>query len=205
MKRRRKNNMEISASLVKQLRDETGAGFMECKKALEETGGDLEKAKLVLKEKGLARAEKKIGRAASQGLIHAYIHGEGKLGVLVEVNCETDFVARTDDFKELVHEIALQIAGMAPEYVAVEDVPEEVIEQEKEIYRKQAENEGKPAEIIDKIVEGKLQNFYKSKVLLEQPYVRDDSKTIKDLIKEKIALLGENIVVRRFARWTLGE
>jgi len=199
------NNMEISASLVKQLRDETGAGFMECKKALEETGGDLEKAKLVLKEKGLARAEKKIGRAASQGLIHAYIHGEGKLGVLVEVNCETDFVARTDDFKELVHEIALQIAGMAPEYVAVEDVPEEVIEQEKEIYRKQAENEGKPAEIIDKIVEGKLQNFYKSKVLLEQPYVRDDSKTIKDLIKEKIALLGENIVVRRFARWTLGE
>ncbi|WP_018963066.1 translation elongation factor Ts [Coprothermobacter platensis] len=197
--------MDISASCVKQLRDETGAGFMECKKALQETNGDMEKAKEVLKEKGLAKAEKKAGRAASQGLIHSYIHGEGKLGVLVEVNCETDFVARTDDFKELVHEIALQIAGMAPEYVSIEDVPADVLEQEKELYRKQAENEGKPAEIIDKIVEGKVQNFYKTKVLLEQPYVRDDSKVVKDLIKEKIALIGENIVVRRFVRWTLGE
>ncbi|NPV88653.1 translation elongation factor Ts [Coprothermobacteraceae bacterium] len=197
--------MEITASLVKQLREETGAGFMECKKALEETNGDMEAAKKVLWERGLAKAEKKAGRAASQGLIHAYIHGEGKLGVLVEVNCETDFVARTDDFKKLVHEIALQIAGMAPEYVNVEDVPQDVIEEYKAVYRKQAEAEGKPEQVVQRIVEGKLQNFFKEKVLMEQPYIRDDSKTIKELVKEAIALIGENIVVKRFARWTLGE
>ncbi len=197
--------MQITAQMVKKLRDMTGAGMMDCKKALQEAGGDFDKAVKILRERGLAKAAKKAGRAANEGMIHAYIHGGGRIGVMVEVNCETDFVARTDEFKNLVNDIALHIAAFAPRWVKREDVPEEVIEQEKEIYRKQALAEGKPEHVVEKIVEGKLKNFYKENVLLEQPFVKDEDKTVEDVIKEAIAKIGENIVVRRFVRWELGE
>jgi len=196
--------MAISASMVKELREKTGAGMMDCKKALTEAGGDFEKAVDVLRQRGLASAAKKAGRAASEGLIGSYIHMD-KIGVLVEVNCETDFVARTDDFRELVKDIAMHIAATNPLYLSRESVPQDVIEREKEIYRAQVE--GKPANVIDRIVEGKLEKFYSESCLLEQVFVKDPDgkKKIKDLIVEKIAKLGENIVISRFVRFQLGE
>jgi elongation factor Ts len=200
---------EITAALVKQLREMTGAGMMDCKRALEATGGDLEKAKDWLREKGMARAASKAGRSANEGTIEAYVHGGGavgaRLGVLVEVNCESDFVAKTDDFKQLARELALQVAGAAPLYVRREDVPTEVIEHERAVFRAQAA--GKPADIVDKIVVGKLEAFYAETCLLDQPWVRDEKhrKKVGELITEAVAKLGENITVARFARFQLGE
>jgi elongation factor Ts len=197
--------MPISAKTVKELRDKTNAGMMDCKKALEEADGDIEKAIEVLRERGIAKAAKKSGRSTNEGLISSYIHPGDKLGVLVEVNCETDFVAKTDDFKGLVHDVAMQIAAANPLVVKREDIEEEVIEKEREIYRNQAINEGKPEKILDKIVDGKLEKYYKEVCLLEQPFIRDQDKTITDLLNEAIATLGENITVKRFARYRLGE
>jgi elongation factor Ts len=197
--------MSISASLVKELRARTGAGMMDCKKALTETGGDIEKAATYLREKGLAAASKKAGRIAAEGLVESYIHGIGKLGVLVEVNCETDFVAMTDDFKGLVKDIAMQIAATKPEYISREEVPAEMVEKEKEILRAQAINEGKPENIADKMVEGRIEKYYKDVCLLEQPFVKDTDVTIQQMLTEKIAKIGENISIRRFVRYELGE
>ena len=197
--------MAISAKEVKELREKTGAGIMDCKAALKEADGDMEKAIEILKKKGIAKAAKKASRVASDGLIGSYIHHGGKIGVLVEVNCETDFVAKTDDFKNLVNEIAMQIAASNPLYVKREDIPEEVLSKEKEVYRAQALESGKPEKIVDRIVEGKMEKYFKEVCLLEQPYIRDDEKTVKDLINETIAKVGENIVVRRFVRYVLGE
>lgn len=196
--------MNISADLIKTLRERTGAGFLDCKNALIETGGDLEKAVEKLRVQGLAKALKKEGREAKAGLVHSYIHGEGRIGVLVEVNCETDFVARTEDFRQLVREIALQIAANSPLVVRRVELPTELIEKEKRIYEEQAKKEGKPDHVVERIVSGKLENFYKEVVLLEQSYFRESKKTVEELIKEAIARLGENIVVRRFARFVLG-
>lgn len=195
----------ISAADVKELRNRTGAGMMDCKKALEETGGDMEKAIEYLRMKGLAAAAKKAGRVAKEGLVEAYIHGGGRIGVLIEVNCETDFVARTEDFRSLVHDLAMQVAAARPRYVRREDVPEEVVEKEKNILRAQALNEGKPEKVVDKIVAGRLEKFYQETCLLEQPFIKDMDRTVKDLIVEKIAKLGENIEVRRFVRFEVGE
>jgi elongation factor Ts len=194
----------ISAHAVKELREKTGTGMMECKKALVESGGDIEKATDILRQKGLASAQKRLGRAASQGLIASYIHMD-KLGVMVEVNCETDFVARTDDFRALAKDIAMHIAAANPSYVSPEDVPEDVLQREKDIYR--AQITGKPENIVEKILEGKLQKFYEESCLLEQEFVKDpEGKTkVKDLITETIAKIGENILVSRFARFQLGE
>ena len=196
--------MAVSAKQVAELRARTGAGMMDCKRALEEAGGDMEKAALLLREWGMAAAAKKAGRATAEGLVHAYIHGQGRIGVLIEVNCETDFVAATDDFRQLVHELAMQVAATAPQYVRREDVPAEVVERERELLRRQAEAEGKPAHIVDRIVEGRLDKFFSQVCLEEQPYIRDDSITVGELIKQAIAKLGENIRVRRFARFELG-
>ena len=197
--------MAVDAKLVQELRKDTGAGMMDCKAALTECEGDLDKAKKVLREKGIAKAEKRLGRDVKEGLIDAYIHGGGRVGVLVELNCETDFVAKTDDFKKLAHEIAMQVAASAPEYVSPEDVPANLLEEEKSIYRKQALDEGKPEKILDKIIEGKVAKFYERVCLVDQPYIRDDSRKIKDLITETIAKTGENIRVKRFARFSLAE
>ncbi|HPZ42461.1 MAG TPA: translation elongation factor Ts [Bacillota bacterium] len=197
--------MSVPASLVKELRERTGAGMMDCKKALAETGGDLEKATVYLREKGLAAAAKKAGRIAAEGIVEAYIHGNGKIGVLVEVNCETDFVAKTDEFKTLVRDIAMQIAAAKPEYIRREEISSETIEKEKAILRAQALNEGKPEKIVDKMVEGRIEKFYKEVCLLEQPFIKNPDQTIQDLLTEKIAKIGENISVRRFARFELGE
>lgn len=196
--------MTITADKVKELREKTNAGMMDCKKALAESGGDMEKAIDILRQKGLATAAKKAGRSAAQGLIDSYIHMD-KLGVLVEVNCETDFVAKTDDFKGLVKDIAMHIAAANPIYVSREDVPQDVIEREKEIYRAQITN--KPPQVVEKIIEGKLEKFFSDTCLLEQVFIKDPEgkQKIKDLITEKIAKLGENIVLRRFARFQLGE
>ncbi len=196
--------MAITAQMVKELREKTGAGMMECKKALEEAGGDMEKAIEILKKKGIAKAEKKASRAAKEGIIGSYIHMGGKIGVLVEVNCETDFVARTDEFQQLVKDIAMQIAAMSPKYISVEDVPQEVVEKEKAIYREQALAAGKPEHVVDRIVEGKMQKFYEEVCLLEQRFIKDDSKKVKDIITEAIAKLGENIKVSRFVRFQVG-
>lgn len=196
---------EISAASVKELRERTGAGMMDCKKALVETGGNLEKAVDYLREKGLAAAAKKSGRVTAEGLVESYIHGGGKIGVLVEVNCETDFVAKTDEFKSLVRDIAMQIAAAKPEYVSREEVPEKVIAKEKEILSAQAANEGKPEKIIQKMVEGRIEKYYKEVCLLEQPFIKDTDKTVQQLVTEKIAQIGENISVRRFVRYELGE
>ncbi len=195
----------ITADLVKQLRERTGSGMMNCKKALVEADGNIEKAIEILREKGLAAAAKKAGRIAAEGLVDSYIHGNGRIGVLVEVNIETDFAASNDDFKQLVKDIAMQIAATKPEYVSKEDVPADIIEKEKNILRGQARNEGKPEKIIDKMVEGRIQKFYKEVCLLEQPWIRDPDKTIQQLVTEKIATIGENINVRRFARFERGE
>jgi elongation factor Ts len=200
--------MEIRAEAVKELREKTGAGFMDCKKALAEVSGDLEQAVRWLREKGLAAAAKKAGRATSEGLVGTYLHAGGRIGVLVEVNCETDFVAKTADFQNLVKELAMQVAAASPalpRYVRREDVPPEVVEQEREIYRAQAKSSGKPENVIERIAEGKVDKFLSDVCLLEQPFIRDPEKTVKDVVSEAIAKLGENINVRRFARFQLGE
>ena len=197
---------EISADQVKELRDLTGAGMMDCKRALQETGGDLGKAIELLREKGLASAAKRAGRAANQGLIDSYIHFNNTVGVLVEVNSETDFVANTEEFKQLVKDIALHIASpAAPQWLNREDVPAQVLDQEEHIARVQAKEAGKPDNVIDKIVEGKLRAFFEDSVLLEQPFVKDDSKTIQELLDEVGAKVGEKVAVRRFVRYKLGE
>lgn len=197
--------MAITMEMVKELRERTNAGVLDCKKALTETDGDLEKAAKLLREKGLASAAKKSGRIAVEGLVHSYIHMGGKIGVLLEVNCETDFVAKTEDFKELLNNLTLHIAAMNPQYVSREEVSADDLEREREILTAQARNEGKPEKIVEKMVTGRLEKFYQEKVLLEQPYVKDDSLTIEELVAEKIAKIGENIKVRRFARYELGE
>ncbi|RPF49699.1 translation elongation factor Ts (EF-Ts) [Thermodesulfitimonas autotrophica] len=197
--------MEVPAKLVKELRERTGVGMMECKKALAETGGDIEKAIVLLRERGLAAAAKRAGRVAAEGMIAAYIHPGSRVGVLVEVNCETDFVAKTDDFKNFVHDVTLQIAASRPEYVSREDVPPEVIDREREILRAQARAEGKPEKVVEKMVEGRLEKFFKEACLLEQPFVKNPDITVKDLLNEVIVRTGENVVIRRFIRYELGE
>lgn len=197
--------MAVDAKLVKKLREITGAGMLDCKKALEETGGDIEAAVELLRKKGIAKAAKKAGRETKEGLIHSYIHAGGRIGVLLELNCETDFVARNELFKELANELAMQIAAMRPKWVKREDVPKEIIEKEGEIAREAALAEGKPEHIAEKIAEGKLEKFFKEVCLLEQPYIKDDKKTIEELVKEYIAKLGENIQIKRFCRYELGE
>lgn len=197
--------MTITAAMVKELREATAAGILDCRKALEESGGDFDKAVDYLREKGLAQAAKRMDRAANEGLVHAYIHSGGRVGVLVEVNCETDFVARTDEFQVFVNDVAMQIAAMSPLYVSREDVPEDVIAHERELYRAQALDEGKPENIVDRIVDGRLEKFYQQVCLLEQEFIRDDEQTIEELLKEQITKTGENIVIRRFSRYQLGE
>jgi len=197
--------MEITAGMIKELRDKTGAGIMDCKAALKEAGGDMEQAVTELRKKGLAAAEKRAGRITSEGLIHSYIHAGGKIGVMVEVNCETDFVARTPEFGELVHEVAMHIAAAEPRYISVESVTEEDLAREREIFAEQARATGKPEEIVEKIVDGKMSKFYSQVCLLDQPFIKDPDKTVGTLIKEAIASFGENIVVRRFVRFKLGE
>ena len=197
--------MEIPATLVKKLRDQTGAGMMECKAALKEANGSLDDALTILRKRGLAQAAKKVGRSTSEGLIGSYIHAGGKIGVLVELNCESDFVARTDDFQSLMKEIALQVAAANPQYARREDVPADVLEREKAIYRGQMENSGKPAQVIDKIVEGKLGSFYEQVVIVDQPSIRDPKTTVGQLIQAAIAKLGENISIARFVRFKVGE
>jgi elongation factor Ts len=196
---------DIPATLVKQLRDLTGAGMMECKAALQEAAGNIDEAVTILRKRGLAQASKKSGRAMGEGLVSAYIHPGGKVGVLVEINCESDFVARTDDFQTLLKEVGLQIAAASPLYVRREDVPADVLDRERGIYRAQMENSGKPAAVIEKIVEGKLGSFYEQTVLVDQPSIRDPKTTVGQLIQAAIAKLGENISVARFARFKVGE
>ena len=195
----------ISAEMVKQLRDKTGAGIMDCKAALSECQGDISKAIDFLRKKGLATASKRAGRAMTEGAVQSYIHTGGKIGVLVEVNCETDFVAKTDDFREFTKNIAMHIAATSPLGVKSEDIPEEIVNKEKEIYRAQALESGKPEKILDKIAEGKLDKFFKENCLLNQPYVRDSDITVADAINDVIAKIGENITVRRFVRFQIGE
>jgi len=197
--------MEITAERVKELRQRTGIGVMECKEALAECQGDIEKAIAVLRKKGAARAQERMNREASQGIVYAYIHLEGKLGVLVEVNCESDFVARNDEFKELAKNVAMQIAAANPRFVSSADIPATELEQEKEIIRAQFQDTKKPPQIIEKIVEGKLKKYYEEVCLLDQPYIRDDKQTIQQIIASTIAKFGENIKVRRFARFELGK
>ena len=191
--------------MVRKLRDMTGAGVMDCKKALEEAGGDFEKAIEILRKKGAAKAAKKAGRATKEGIITSYVHFNGRIGVLLELNCETDFVARTDEFKELAYNLAKQVAAVNPRWVSREDVPQEVIEKEKEIYREQLKDSGKPENVVEKIIEGKLEKFYEENCLLEQDYIFDDKKKVKDVITEAIAKIGENIQVGRFVRMEVGE
>lgn len=195
--------MTITAELVRTLREKTGAGMMECKKALTETAGDMEKAIEALRKSGIAKAETRSGRTASQGRIEAYVH-DSRIGVLVEVNCETDFVARTDDFMRLCKDLAMQVAAANAEFVRREEVPADRVAKEKEIFAAQLANEGKPAQIIEKILGGKLDKFYSEVCLLEQPFIKDDKKTVGDLVKETSSKTGENIVVRRFSRFRLG-
>jgi len=195
----------ITAEMVKQLRERTGSGMMDCKKALAESNGDMEKAVEILREKGLAAAAKKAGRIAAEGLVSAYIHGDGRIGVLVEVNVETDFAAKNEEFKTFVKDIAMHIAASKPEYIRREEVPTDRLEKEREILRAQALNEGKPEKIVEKMVEGRIDKYYKEVCLLEQPWVKDPDKTIQQLLNEKIATIGENINVRRFVRFERGE
>lgn len=196
--------MEITAALVKQLRDLTGTGMMECKAALKESGGNIEEAITILRKRGLAQASKKSGRSTGEGLIGSYIHAGGKIGVLLELNCESDFVARTEDFQALMKEIALQVAAASPTYARREDVPADVLERERAIYRGQMENSGKPAPVIEKIIEGKLGSFYEQNVLVDQASIRDPKTTVGQLIQAAIAKLGENISVARFVRFKVG-
>ena len=197
--------MEISAQMVKELRQTTGSGILDCKKALEHSDGDLDKAIEYLREKGLAKAATRVGRAAKEGLIEAYVHAGSRVASLVELNCESDFVARTEEFKELAHDLAMQVVASRPQYVSSEDIPEEVLEQEKSIYRAQMAEEGKPPHVVDKIVEGKLNKFYEEVCLVNQPFIKDGDKTVEQLTLEMIAKLGENIVIKRFVRFELGE
>lgn len=196
---------EITAQLVKELRDKTGAGMLECKKALTEAGGNVEEAVVVLRKRGMASADKKSSRTTKQGLIGTYVHPGSQLGVMIEVNCESDFVARTDDFQELVRDLAMHVAAADPRFVRREEVTAEVLEKEKEIARDRARAEGKPDKILDRIVEGRLEKFYEETVFLEQPFIKDPQISIQDLIKQKIAKLGENISVSRFVRLKVGE
>lgn len=197
--------MAITAAQVKELREKTGAGMMDCKKALQENDGDLEKASDWLRQKGIAKADKKAGRAATEGAVHAYIHAGGKIGVLVEVNCETDFAARNDQFQALLKDVAMHIAAAAPLSVRPEDLDETIVAKEREIFKAQALDQGKPENIVDKIVEGRVQKFYKEQCLLEQPFVKDPDKTVGEMLKDAVATIGENITVRRFTRYVLGE
>ena len=197
--------MAISAQSVKELREKTGAGMMECKKALVEADGDYEKAVKLLREKGLAAASKKAGRTTKEGVIGNYIHSNGKIGVLIEVNCETDFVARNEDFQSFVRDIAMQVAATSPICVRREEVPADVLEKEKDIFKNQALAEGKPENIVDKIVEGRVNKFFAASCLYEQVFIKDDSMTVEDLVKSKIATIKENISVRRFVRFEVGE
>jgi elongation factor Ts len=195
----------ISASLVKELREKTGAGVMECRKALESSNGDMEEAVKLLRQQGLKTAAKKSSRATSEGQIGSYIHFGGKIGVLVEVNCETDFVARTADFQQFVKDISMHVAAISPKYLSREDVPKDVLQEELEIYKKQARDTGKPDNIIEKIAQGKLDKFYKSVCLLEQSFIKDENKTISDILTETVAKLGENIKITRFVRFEVGQ
>jgi elongation factor Ts len=197
--------MEVSASAVKELREKTGAGMMDCKKALAETGGDVQKAIDHLRQKGLAAAAKKADRVATDGAVGAYVHPGGKIGVLVEINCETDFVARTAEFQSLLKDIAMQVAAANPRYLRREEVPAAELDKEKEIYRQQALETGKPEKVVDKIVEGKLERFYSEACLLEQAFIKDPDKKVTDIVNESIGRLGENIQIRRFSRYHLGE
>ncbi|WIF94668.1 translation elongation factor Ts [Caminicella sporogenes] len=196
--------MAITAAMVKELREKTGAGMLDCKKALTEANGDMEKAVEILREKGLAKAAKKAGRIAAEGIVEAYIHG-GRIGVIVEINTETDFVAKNDEFKVFAKDIAMQIAATNPQYVSREQVPQDVIEKEKEILRNQALNEGKPEKIVDKMVQGRIEKYFKEVCLLEQPFIKNPDITVQDLLHEKIAKIGENISIRRFVRFEVGE
>ncbi len=197
--------MEVNASSIKELREKTGAGIMDCKKALSESAGNLEKAVDYLRQKGLAAAAKKMGRVAAEGLVGAYIHAGGKIGVLVELNCETDSAARTAEFQTLLKDVAMQIAAANPRYVRPEDVPTEELAREREIYRRQALDSGKPEKVVGKIVEGKMERFYSEVCLLEQAFIKDPDRKVGELIQETVARLGENIQLRRFARYHLGE
>ncbi len=197
--------MEITTSMIKELRDATSAGVLDCREALEATDGDFEEAVAYLREKGVSEAAKKSASAASEGLVEAYIHHGSQVGVLLELNCETDFVARTEDFQILAHNLALHIAFAAPDYLVREDVPEEVIEDEKDIFRKRALEQGKPEHIIDRIVEGRMDKFFEQSCLMEQPFVKNEDKTIEDLINESITAFGEHVVVGRFDRYEVGE
>jgi len=196
---------EITAAMVKQLRDQTGAGMMECKAALADANGNMEEAVTLLRKRGLAQAAKRAGRATAQGVIGSYIHMGGRIGVLIEVNCESDFVARTEDFNNLVKEVAMHIAAADPRWVRREDIPAEAIEKEKAIYRAQMENSGKPPHVLDKIIEGKLGNFYSQFVLVDQPSIRDGSMTVAQLVAQASAKTGENIQINRFVRYRMGE
>jgi elongation factor Ts len=196
---------EISAAIVKQLRERTGAGMMECKKALQATNGNIEEGETWLRKQGIASAGKKAGRATKQGLVSTYIHAGGQLGVMVEINCESDFVARTDDFKELAHDIAMHIAATDPRFTRKEDVTQEVMDKERDIQRARALNEGKPPAVVDKMIEGRMNKFYEEICLLEQPFVKEPTISVGQLVKTKIAKLGENISVARFVRFKVGE
>jgi elongation factor Ts len=197
--------MTVTAQMVKELRERTGAGMMDCKKALTETGGDVDKAIEVLRTKGLAAAAKKAGRVTAEGAVGSYIHAGGKIGVLVEINCETDFVARTDEFQDLVRDVAMHIAAADPKFVDRGEVTEGDLDDERRIYRQQALDEGKPEHIVDRIVDGRVEKYYGQTVLLEQPYVKNPDQTIAEMIAEKVAKIGENIQIRRFSRFVLGE
>ncbi|MCK5032534.1 MAG: translation elongation factor Ts [Calditrichia bacterium] len=196
---------DITAAMVKELRDKSGAGMMDCKKALQESDGDLEKSVALLRKKGIAAAEKRANRAANEGRIESYIHPGSKLGVIVEVNCETDFVAKTDDYQKFSRDIAMHVAASAPRFVKREEVDQESIDKEMEIYKDQAKNQGKPEAIIEKIAAGKLDKFYSEVCLMEQPFVKDPNITIKDLLTDTISKLGENITISRFSRFKIGE
>jgi elongation factor Ts len=197
--------MEITATMVKELRERTGAGLMDCKKALAESEGDAEKAIEYLRVKGLSKAAKKSGRATTEGLVISYIHPGNKIGVLLEINCETDFVARTDQFQEFAHNIAMQVAAAAPVAVTREEISEDLVEKERGVYRDQALEEGKPEKVVEKIVDGKIEKFYAESTLLDQVYIKDNDKKVSDLVKETIASLGENIKIARFSRFQLGQ
>jgi elongation factor Ts len=197
--------VEITAAMVKELRQMTGAGILECKNVLVETKGDMAKAAQVLREKGMARAAKKVDREANDGLIGHYVHAGGRVAALIEINCETDFVARTDDFKDFVHDMAMQVVAANPKYLSIDDVPADVLGEEKEVYRKQMADLNKPEHIMERIIEGKLVKFYEEVCLLEQPFIKDEDKKVGTMVTEMIAKLGENIVIRRFVRYQLGE
>ena len=197
--------MEITTEMIKELRDATGAGILDCRKALTDANGDFDKAVDFLREKGVATAAKRAGRAASQGIVELYSHGEGRVGVMVEVNCETDFVARGEDFRNLAHEIALQIAAAAPQYIKEDEIPDDVLEHEAEIARARAKEEGKPEAVMDKIVAGRVEKFKDEIVLLRQAYIRDEDLNIEKLVQQTVGKTGENIIVSRFQRWELGD